>query len=113
MYMTEITNLEKQIANLDREDSNRDDTMYRLTTSYHREGLDTKKRDLLTLLEQKLLAYSISPNFQFRQVFTLTQDFARYSSTPIQEDQNFASNIRKRSQEFIQMVLEETTSGFG
>jgi hypothetical protein len=31
--------------------------MYRLTTTYHREGLDSTKRDLLALLEKKLLAY--------------------------------------------------------
>jgi hypothetical protein len=58
MYMTDITNIEKQLDKLDQQDSKSDSTMYRLKTSYHREGLDARKRDLLTLLEQKLLAYS-------------------------------------------------------
>ncbi|TVY81165.1 hypothetical protein LSUE1_G007072 [Lachnellula suecica] len=58
VYMAEITILEAQIDELDQKDSECESTLYRLKTTYHREGLDATKRDLLAKLEQKLLAYN-------------------------------------------------------
>jgi hypothetical protein len=56
-YETDITKLEKEIHELDVADEKSEDGLYRLTTTYHREGLDSTKRDLLALLEKKLLGY--------------------------------------------------------
>lgn len=59
--MTEITKLETELEELDQEDSKSEDSLYRLKTTYHREDLDAahrKKRDLLTMLEQKISNYS-------------------------------------------------------
>ncbi|PMD43889.1 hypothetical protein L207DRAFT_482501 [Hyaloscypha variabilis F] len=57
-HQCNITDLETQIQNLDKDDDEGGpDMQFRLKTRYHEEGFDTKKRDLLEKLERELLAY--------------------------------------------------------
>jgi hypothetical protein len=59
-HQCNITDLETQIQNLDKDDDEGGpDMQFRLKTRYHEEGFDTKKRDLLEKLERELLAYGI------------------------------------------------------
>jgi MFS superfamily sulfate permease-like transporter len=58
--MANITDLERQILELDKADeAGGEATQWRLKNRYHREGLDTTKRDLLEKLEKESNAYGI------------------------------------------------------
>jgi len=54
--MTDITDLEKQLLEIDKNDE-AGSTSWRLKNRYHEEGFDTTKRELLQKLETKLIAY--------------------------------------------------------
>ncbi|KAH8663439.1 hypothetical protein BGZ60DRAFT_529714 [Tricladium varicosporioides] len=67
IHMSNITDIERELDNLDKSDAaGGAKTNWRLRNRYHREGLDTTKRELLKRLEAELLAYGIanapSPN---------------------------------------------------
>ena len=60
--MTNITELERKIFELDKADEDGGDaTKWRLKNRYHEEGLDTTKRDLLERLEKEVNAYGTYP----------------------------------------------------
>ena len=58
--MTNITELERKIFELDKADEDGGDaTRWRLKNRFHEEGLDTTKRDLLGQLEKEVIAYGM------------------------------------------------------
>lgn len=77
-HMTEITNIEKQLAKLDQDDVlGGHSTQYRLKSTYHAEGLDTTKRDLLKQLEERIFAYGI---VLFRRLFQHSTSVKSYEA---------------------------------
>jgi hypothetical protein len=58
--MANITDLERQILELDKADEGGGEaTQWKLKNRYHAEGFDTTKRDLLEQLEKEINAYGI------------------------------------------------------
>jgi hypothetical protein len=61
IHMSNITEMETRLFNLDKEDeAGGDDTKWRLKNRFHEEGLDTTKIELQERLEKEILAYGIS-----------------------------------------------------
>jgi hypothetical protein len=58
-HMANITDIERQLSDLDKADEAGEATKWRLKTRYHEEGFDTTKRDLLEKLEKELAAYGM------------------------------------------------------
>lgn len=57
-HMSNITEMETELLNLDKEDeAGGEETNWRLKNRYHEEGLDTTKRELQQKMENELLAY--------------------------------------------------------
>jgi hypothetical protein len=62
-YMADITDIEKQLQELDRSDEEGGEkTLYRLKNRYHKKGLDTTKRELMGRVEGILIKYGILTN---------------------------------------------------
>jgi hypothetical protein len=58
--MANITDLERQVHELDEADAaGGETTQWRLKNRYHEEGLDTTKKDLLKALENELNEYGM------------------------------------------------------
>ncbi|KAF4616244.1 hypothetical protein G7Y89_g15162 [Cudoniella acicularis] len=65
LRMTNIQDIEKQLLDLDKSDEE-GDKAWRLKNRYHKEGFDTKKRELEAKLETELLAYvPLLKNYQY------------------------------------------------
>ena len=62
-YMVDITAIEKQLLDLDKDDIEPDGKLYRLRS--RKRGLDTSKEDLLALLEEKLRKYGMKIIYNF------------------------------------------------
>ncbi|KAF8852360.1 hypothetical protein BDZ45DRAFT_730216 [Acephala macrosclerotiorum] len=59
IHMSNITEMETELKELDkRDEAGGEDTNWRLKNRYHKEGLDTSKRDLEHKMEKELLSYA-------------------------------------------------------
>ena len=68
--MANITDLERQVHELDEADAaGGEATEWRLKNRYHEEGLDTTKKDLLRTLENELNEYGMVLLIKSPQVF--------------------------------------------
>jgi hypothetical protein len=57
MLQTEITKLEQKLTELDKHESESASTVYRLRTTYHKDGWDTERMDLREEIRAKFLIY--------------------------------------------------------